>query len=103
VVVAACNSTKNRGVFLFLYILTSICCHLFLILALLNGLRWNLRVVLIFISLMTKGVEHFLSASWPLNIPQLRIHCLALYPIFFSRKEIHICFIDTRLKLVLKE
>jgi hypothetical protein len=31
----------------------------FLFSAILNGMRWNLRVILIFISLMTKDVEHF--------------------------------------------
>jgi len=33
--------------------------HEFLILAIMNGVRWNLRFVLICISLMTKDVEHF--------------------------------------------
>jgi hypothetical protein len=39
----------------------------FLISAILTGVRWNLRVVLIFISLMNKDVEHFFrcfSAIW---------------------------------------
>jgi hypothetical protein len=31
----------------------------FLILAILTGVRWNLRIVLIYVSLMTKDVEHF--------------------------------------------
>jgi hypothetical protein len=34
------------------------------------------------ISLMIKDVEHFSGASQPFNIPQLRILCLALCPIF---------------------
>jgi hypothetical protein len=47
VVVQACNPTNNGGVFPFLHILASICCHLnFFILAILTGVRWNLRVKL---------------------------------------------------------
>jgi hypothetical protein len=54
----------------------------FLILAILTGVSCNRRVVLIWISLMTKDVEHFLGDSQPFSIPQLKIFCLALYPIF---------------------
>ena len=36
--------------------------HEYLILPFLTGVRWNLRVVLICISLMTKDVEHFFSS-----------------------------------------
>jgi hypothetical protein len=55
----------------------------FLILVSLTGVKWNLRLVLICISLMTKNVEHFLGCfSQPFGIPQLAILCLALYPIF---------------------
>jgi hypothetical protein len=58
----------------------------FLILAFLTGVRWNLRVVWICIFLMTKGVEHFLDASQPFSVLQLRIGFFfffkALYPIY---------------------
>ena len=52
----------------------------FLILAILTGVRWNLRVILICISLRMLNI--FSSAFQPFSIPQLRILCLELYPIF---------------------
>ena len=47
-------------------------------LANLNGVR----VVLVYISLMAKDVEHSLDVSQQFNIPRLRTFCLSLYPIF---------------------
>jgi hypothetical protein len=52
----------------------------FLILSILTGVRWNLRVVLNCISLMIKDAENFFRCFSA--IPQLRILCLALSPIF---------------------
>jgi hypothetical protein len=54
----------------------------FLILAILAGVRWNFRVVLICISLMIKMLNIFSGASQPFSIPQVRILCLAPSPIF---------------------
>jgi hypothetical protein len=48
-----------------------------LILAILTSMRWDLRVVLIFISLMTK--ECSLGTSSPFYIPHLRITCLVVF------------------------
>jgi hypothetical protein len=50
----------------------------FLILAILTGMMWNLRVALISISLMSTGVEHFFSYLWQLYIPHLKILFLAV-------------------------
>ena len=54
----------------------------FWILVNLTCVRWNLRVVLICISLMAKDVEHFLRCFSAIRVPQLKTFCLALYPIF---------------------
>ena len=58
-VVTACNPTSNGGVPLCPQPRQHLLSTEFLILAILTGGRWNLRVVLICISLMTKDVKHF--------------------------------------------
>jgi hypothetical protein len=63
----------------------------FLILAILTGVRLNLRVVLICISLMIKVLNIFSGASHPFGIPQVRILCLPLSPIFYWRYLIFWC------------
>jgi hypothetical protein len=58
---SACNNTQTGRVLLFLHILANMCfLPMFLILAILIGVRWKLRVVLTCICLMTKDVEHFI-------------------------------------------
>jgi hypothetical protein len=53
----------------------------FLILAILTGMRWNVRVVLICISLMTKDIEHFFKCFSAFRYSSVE-NCLALYRIF---------------------
>ena len=83
VVVPAYNPTSNGGVFLFLHILNSICCHLnywslpfWLVWGGISGLFWFA------FPWWLRMLNFSLGASWPFNIPQLKILCLALYPIF---------------------
>jgi hypothetical protein len=62
------------------------CQHLlspeYLIFAILNGVRWNLRVVLICISLMIKDAEHFFRGFSAIWYSLGENFCLALSPIF---------------------
>ena len=74
------------------------------ILAILIGVRWNLRVVWIFISLMIKDVEHFLSASQLLSHSRClseKFFVLLCTPLFFFDLVIYFCifcfgFLETR-------
>ena len=53
----------------------------FLILTILTVVRWNLRFVLICISLMTKDVEHFFGCFSAILVSSVE-NSLSLYPIF---------------------
>ena len=82
-VAPVCNPTNNGGIFLFLHILSSICCHLsfwswsfWLVWGGISGLLWFA------FPWWLRTLNISLGSSWPFDIPQLRIFCLALYPIF---------------------
>jgi len=75
-------SILPKRVFLFPNILVSIYCHLSFILAILKGLRWNLRVVLTCISLMTKDVEHFFRCLWYIQYSTVQNYLLSSVPYF---------------------
>ena len=55
----------------------------FLILAILAGVRWNLRVVLICISLMTKDVEDFFRCFSPIQYSSVENSLFSSVPHFF--------------------
>jgi hypothetical protein len=61
-------------VFLFPHILEHLLFALLKI-ALLTGVRWNLKVALIGISFMTKDAEHFFIVNWAFVLFLLKIVC----------------------------
>ena len=54
----------------------------FFILAILTGMRWNVRIVLICICWWLRMLNIFSGASQPFSNPQMRILCLTLNPMF---------------------
>jgi hypothetical protein len=47
----------------------------FLVVALLTGVRWNLNMVLVSFSIMTRDVEHFFMCWWPFRFHPLEKLC----------------------------
>jgi hypothetical protein len=57
----------------------------FFILAILTGVMWNLRVVLICISLMTKDAEHFFRCFWAIQVSSVENSMFRSIPHFLIR------------------
>jgi hypothetical protein len=61
------------------------CQHLLLMvfftIAILTGVRWNLSVVLIYISFMVTDGEHFFTCFWSFGFLSLEKFCLVQLPI----------------------
>ena len=72
VVEQVCTLTINGGVFPVFQSHEHEWSLMFLVLAILMSIKWNLGVVLTCISLMVKDIEH-LSISQPFEIPLVRI------------------------------
>jgi hypothetical protein len=81
-VVPACNPISNEGVFLSPHPHQHQMSPELLILSILTGVRWNLRVVLICISLMTKDVEHFFRCFSTLQLSSVENSLFSSVPYF---------------------
>jgi hypothetical protein len=55
-----------------------------LIFTILTGVKWNLRVLLIYASLMSKDVEHFFRCFSVIRVSSVENSCLSLLPIFIG-------------------